>query len=233
MVNINDSIMKRHTLIRKLSRDIDQVTRPHPVRVAIDGIDNAGKTTLAEELAQRLQKKHCSIIRASIDGFHHPRKKRYTKGKLSPVGYYYRSFDHEALKEKLLKPLGPNGDLKYIKAVFDFRNDSLVSEKIHIAKRNAILLFDGVFLLRPELNDHWDFRIFVHVSFETALERALLRDRILFGSFEETRKRYLERYIPGQKIYLKKVDPKHKADIIIDNNDPTYPLILKGTGINF
>jgi uridine kinase len=58
------------------------------------------------------------------------------------------------------------------------------------------------------------------------MQRALLRDAELFGSIDETRKRYVERYIPGQKLYLKTVDPESKADIVIDNNDPMNPFIL-------
>lgn len=230
MTIITQVNMTRRKLIQRLSNLIMQVKKPHPVRVAIDGIDNAGKTKFAEELAQELHKTNYKIIRASIDGFHRPRKERYRRGRHSPAGYYHDSFDYEAIKEKLLKPLGPNGSLRYIKAVFDLRTDSPVTEKIHTAKRKAILLFDGVFLLRPQLNDYWDFSIFVHVDFETALARALLQDRKLFGSVRETRKRYLKRYIPGQKFYVKDVNPVQKADIVIDNNDPIDPLILKRTG---
>jgi uridine kinase len=37
-------------------------------------------------------------------------------------------------------------------------------------RHNAILLFDGVFLLRPELDTLWDYRVFVSVDFEIALQ---------------------------------------------------------------
>ncbi|MGB7055132.1 MAG: uridine kinase [bacterium] len=220
--------MKRRELVEKISRLIRQTENPYPTRVAIDGIDNAGKTTLAAELGHELQKKNRPIIHASIDSFHRTRKERYRRGTLSPDGYFNDSFDLDVLKEKLLKPLGPAGDLRYTKAVFDFRTDLPLPRKLQKAKHNAILLFDGVFLLRPELNAFWNLRIFVQVSFETALRRALLRDMNLFGSVEETKRRYLERYIPGQKMYFQKVNPMHKADIVIDNNDPDNPLLLKG-----
>ena len=42
-------------------------------RVAIDGVDGAGKTTFAEELADILRMLPREVIRASVDGFHHPR----------------------------------------------------------------------------------------------------------------------------------------------------------------
>jgi uridine kinase len=206
---------------------------PHPVRVAIDGVDNAGKTMLAVELEKEMEASNRHVIRASIDGFHRPRKERYRRGALSPEGYIYDSFNLDALKRNLLEPLGPSGNLYYSKATFDFREDKPVNSFLQSTKSDAILLFDGVFLLRPELNSYWDFRIFLRISFKTSLNRALLRDAKLFGSTEETRIRYVGRYIPGQKLYLKTIHPEDQADIVIDNNDPANPTILKGTGIYF
>ncbi len=223
--------MTRHELIHNLSQQIATIQRPHPIRIAIDGVDNAGKTTLADELGQELRKSDRPVIRASIDGFHRPRHKRYRQGNLSPEGYFYDSFDLDVLKEKLLKPLGPAGDLCYATATFDFRRDMRVKMIMQKAEPDAVLLFDGVFLLRPELNASWDFRIFLQISFKTSLQRAQQRDIELFGSIEQIRKRYMNRYIPGQRIYLKTAQPESKADIVIDYNDPSNPKMLKGTGI--
>ena len=94
------------------------------------------------------------------------------------------------------------------------------------APANAVLLFDGVFLLRPELDDLWDYRIFVDVDFAVALQRALLRDQSLFGSAEAIRARYEQRYIPGQRLYLRSARPRERADVIVDNNDPTRPRLI-------
>jgi uridine kinase len=94
-----------------------------------------------------------------------------------------------------------------------------------VAPEDAILLFDGVFLLRPEINDQWDYRIFVDAPFAVTVERAILRDRDLFGSAEATRARYEERYVPGQQIYLRSVDPLHHAQAIIQNDDPEHPTL--------
>jgi len=49
------------------------------VRTAIDGPDAAGKTTLADELAVALRERGRDVIRASIDGFHRPRRERYRR----------------------------------------------------------------------------------------------------------------------------------------------------------
>jgi uridine kinase len=55
---------------------ITSIRKPHPVRVAIDGIDAAGKTTLAKELAEFLSTSRRTILGASIDNFNQPREIR-------------------------------------------------------------------------------------------------------------------------------------------------------------
>lgn len=215
----------RASLLEQLADLILQVERPHPLRVAIDGIDAAGKTTLANELAAIIERRGRPVMRASIDGFHRPRAARYQRGEISPEGYYLDSFDYPALLSALLVPLGPGVSRLYRRAVFDFRTDSPINASPLPAPARAILLFDGVFLLRPELNPHWDFRIFVDISFGTCLRRAIQRDISLFGSPEAIRARYEQRYLPAQRHYLQTVRPQSLADVVVDNDDPASPLI--------
>ena len=48
--------MPRDQLLDELSKHIDSLPSSHPLRVAIDGVDTAGKTSLANELVVPLQK---------------------------------------------------------------------------------------------------------------------------------------------------------------------------------
>ncbi len=116
--------MTQPELLDRLASLILSVSRPHPVRVAIDGVDGAGKTTLADGLAGIVQARARQVIRGSIDGFHRPRSERLRCGELSPEGYYFDSFDYDALLASLLVPLGPGGDRIYRLMVFDYRMDS-------------------------------------------------------------------------------------------------------------
>lgn len=218
--------MTREELLQQLTALVAARTPPHPLRVAIDGIDAAGKTTLADELAPLIEAQGRPVIRASLDGFHQPRSARYRRGADSPEGYYEDSFDYDALRAVLLDPLGPHGNERYRRAIFDFRSDIPLSVAEEKAPANAVLLFDGVFLLRPELINRWDYRILVAVTIEEALKRALQRDLPLFGSVEAIRMRYLQRYFPAQRIYYQVARPEEQADVIVDNNDPDYPTVL-------
>ncbi len=219
--------MKRSQLIDYLASRIIKNQRPHPIRVAIDGPDVAGKSTLAQELTAPLQARGLPVIRASIDGFHNPARIRHKRGFTSAEGYYHDSFNCQALIESLLAPLGPSGSRRYLPAIFDYRTDSELRILIRVAQENNVLLFDGVFLLRSELMQYWDMTIFVEANFETILTRAEQRDGGLFGSVEEVRKRYEQRYIPGQELYYAECRPKERAEIVIDNNDPSNPVVIQ------
>jgi uridine kinase len=218
--------MTRQDLLIALADRIIAARYAHPVRVAIDGVDAAGKTTLADELAVVIAARGRPVIRASIDGFHRPRAERYRRGADSPDGYYHDSFDYAALETLLLRPLGPGGDRRYRRAMFDFRADMAVIAPLEQAPDDAVLLFDGVFLLRPELAARWDYRIFVTADFAITLQRAIVRDQPLFGSAEEVRARYMRRYIPGQRLYLHAVRPQEHADVIVNNDDPARPTLM-------
>jgi len=216
----------RGDLLEQLADLITTVKRPHPVRVGVDGISAAGKTTLADELIEPIERRGHPVIRASVDSFHRPRSERYRRGVDSPVGYYLDSFDYDALCTKLLIPLGPGGSRSYRTRVFDSYTDSPIDAPQHNAPENAVLLVDGVFLFRPELNFHWDFRIFVHIDFEEAIRRACERDLSLLGSVEAIRDRYYKKYFPGERMYLDSVRPAELADVIVENSVPELPLVV-------
>ena len=216
---------KRRKLLQHLAEYIAAIEVNHAVRVAIDGVDTSGKTTLANELAEPLEALGRPVIRSSVDGFHRTRQERYAIGKDSPVGYYLDSFNNQAVVEKLLQPLGQSKPAYYETAIFDFKKDRVNRSEPKTAVPGSVLLFDGVFLMRPELNPFWDVRVFLHVPLEEVLRRAEIRDKEFFGS--EFRSKYHIRYIPGQKLYLQSVQPEKLADIIIDNSDFNDPRIIQ------
>ena len=222
--------MRRKTLIQSLSKTIVSTPCPHPLRVAIDGVDAAGKTMLAEELARSLESQPRQVIRASVDGFHQPKAIRRQLGDLSPEGFYQDSYNYDALIENLLTPLGSDGSRQYRTAVFDVRSDRPVEIPLQTADPDAILLMDGIFLLRPRLLPFWDLTIFLKADFDTTFSRGTERDSAHLGSIEEAQRRYQERYIPGQQLYLERACPLDKADIVIDNNDLEHPIFLRSPG---
>lgn len=219
--------------VERLAELVAGVRRSHPVRVAIDGVDAAGKTTLADELVGPLEALGRPVIRASVDRFHHPRERRYRRGPDSPEGYYLDSFDHDAITSDLLAPLGPGGDRRYRLGRYDHLADAPAIEPVRVAPADAVLLFDGVFLLRPELRGSWDFTVFVQAGFDVTVERAIGRaagrEWETPAQEEALRERYRTRYVAGQRLYLDSVGPAERADVVVENGYLARPrLRLRG-----
>jgi uridine kinase len=216
---------RRAGALHALADLVEGIVCLHPVRVAIDGADAAGKTVLADELGAVLADRGRDVIRASIDGFHRPRAERYRRGRDSPIGYYEDSFDYQLVRRILLDPLGPGGDRTYRTKAFDHRVDQPDRDRPATARANSILLFDGIFLSRPELNPCWDFRIFVAVEFEEILRRVAVRDLALLGSVGEVERLYRVRYIPAQQHYFDVARPAETADVVFWNDNPQSPTL--------
>src|SRR5205085_2342969 len=74
---------------------------PRVTRIAVDGIDCAGKSTLANRLGELLQ-----ATRLTVDDFLRPPEDRYAR-EFEPEGYYRDSFDNEAFRAAVLAAAEP------------------------------------------------------------------------------------------------------------------------------
>lgn len=184
----------RRGVLREVAQRILGTPSPFVLRVAIDGVDGAGKTIFADELAEVLEASERAVIRASVDGFHHPKEVRYRLGRGSPEGFYRDSYDYGALKKVLLDPLSPGGSGRYRTAVHDVAAEKPVTVLERQAEPGAVLLLDGIFLHRPELRDYWDVSVWLEVPFEVSVPRGAGRGTS-FGSpdpYAESNRRYVE-----------------------------------------
>ncbi len=212
----------RDEMLDHLVGAVGSVAVAHPTRVAIDGAPASGKTTLADELAALLREGGREVIRATIDDFLVPRAQRYARGEYSAEGCYFDAHDYQALNRVLLDPLGPGGDRRFQRAVYDRATDSVLLPPVMSASVDAVLVFDGVFLMRPELYDRWDLRIFVSTAPEATVARAVVRDHRV-SSRSDVERRWRERYIPSQRLYFKNDRPTLRANIIVHNDHPQLP----------
>jgi uridine kinase len=213
----------RDELLGRLAEAVGSVTVAHPTRVAVDGPPAAGKTTLADELAVALRSQGRDVIRATIDDFLFPRAQRYPRGEYSAEGCYFDAHDYDALNRVLLDPLGPGGDRRFQSAVYDRTADLAMSPPVTTAPADSVLVFDGVFLMRPELIDRWDMRIFVSTALEKTVDRAVIRERQVVAP-AEVQRRWRERYIPSQQFYFATIRPTDHANIIVHNDEPQRPV---------
>lgn len=206
---------------------IEALDLGRPVRVAVDGITAAGKTTFADALAVALGRVGRSVIRVSMDGFHHPRAVRHRQGRASAVGYYEDAYDMAGLRRVLLDPLGPDGDRRYRRAVIDLAADTPVDDPAVEARPDDVLVVDGSFLQKPVLCGGWDLVVYLRATFAAAEERGARRDADTFGGVEAARRAFRERYHAAQRLYLAECDPEAGADVVIDVEDPVVPRLVR------
>lgn len=219
-------------LVEYIIDHIKKIKCEKPLMVAFDGVDTSGKTTLADNVYTSMKKQNIyNPVRVQIDKFHNPKEIRVQKGDLSPEGFFLDSFNIPAIFDNVIIPI-KNGADSIISGIYDYKTDNpILYSKIPV-DMNSVILFDGIFMHRDELFEQWDLSIFLDVTFETVLSRAISRDLHLFGSEENIKNRYEEKYIPGEKIYLNTCNPKERASLVVDNNDFKSPVILKRWGNN-
>lgn len=205
-----------------------------PFLIAIDGIDGAGKTTFADELAQRLLGLGVRVVRSTVDSFHHPRTVRHRRGATSPVGFYFDSHDLDALRDRLLVPFRRGAGSSVVTAVFDEPTDAAIDAEPRAVGADDVLLFDGIFVQRPELREFWDLVVFLDAAQRVNLQRLelVLSDLPttpidIVGHVLEWGAR-IDRYASGMRYYLDVVDPAQRADVLVDNNDLHHPIIVRG-----
>ena len=99
------------------------------VRVGVDGVDGAGKTVFAGELAAALQDRGRPVVAFSVDGWHQVRERRYARGRRSPEGFWLDSFDYGRLLDEALRPLGPGGSREYRRTGHDLATDAVVTRR--------------------------------------------------------------------------------------------------------
>jgi uridine kinase len=209
----------RAHVLQDLAARILAIEGARPIRVAIDGRTACGKTTFADELEAAIRGNGRPVIRTSIDGFHRPKAERYARGRYSAEGYYFDARDLSAIRKLLLDPLGPDGDRRYRTSSFDLENDIAINAPAIIASPDVVLIVDGTFLQRPELEGGWDLTIFLRTSERVSEERGIKRDTVLLGGRDVAAQLYAERYLPAFRIYEAAWKPELIADAVVDNND--------------
>lgn len=210
-----------------LARLADVLCRMAPgrfLRVAVDGVDGVGKTTLADRLGAAVEGLGRPVLRASADGFLNPRAVRYGLGRDSPEGFYRDTYDLAALRHHLLDPLAPCGSGLCRRAVFDHAADTSLPAEAVQAPPGAALVLDGMFLHRPELAGVWDLSIFLDAPFAVTIPRGAARGAG-YGS-PDPEAPANRRYVEGQRLYLAECTPQARADVVIDHRDLAAPRIL-------
>ena len=197
------------------------------LRIAIDGLTAAGKTSLGHELARGMAGRGQRVLRASLDDFKRPWSEANRYDRVSGPGYYRNAFDYHAARRLLLDPATPDGDglvaLCSIDPITQL-DHSVVTTSMPV---NGVLIVDGVFACRPELNAYWDLRIWVEIDAELSVRRGTERDANREGGADEAEALHRDRYLASETIYIREVDPRSFVEVIIDNSAIDHPRLIR------
>lgn len=216
----------RRGLLRQVADLVPPAGAARAVRVAVDGVDGAGKTVFADELGRELAARGRPVVRASVDGFHRPAADRHRRGRRSPEGYWLDSYDYDRLSTDLLGPLGPGGSGVFRRAAYDVAAEAPLDAPAEVGPPGAVLVLDGIFLHRDELLRHWDFSVFLDVGFAVSVPRTAARD----GGPADPADPRNARYVEGQRRYLAACAPRQRAGVVVDNTDLAAPRLVGAAG---
>jgi uridine kinase len=213
---------ERFAVLRDLAERVVALRPGERVALAVDGFDGAGKTVLADQLAEVIGAvdRARDVLRVSIDGFHRPRAQRVSRDR-GPEGFYEDSYDYAAFRRAVIEPFRRGEPVT--PAVNDVEADRPVHPEPIAVGPDTVLVVDGIFLQRPELADAWDAAVWVDVPFEVSVPRG--NARFGGGHDPDPDAEPNRRYVGGQRLYLAAVDPRARATWVLDNTDLERPAL--------
>ena len=214
----------RAALVAEVAGYIPDPVGTDCVRVGVDGVDGSGKSFFADELAGELRARGRAVVRASADDWHQVRERRYARGRTSPVGFWLDSYDYPRLRRELLEPLGPGGSREFRRRGHDLASDEVLTDPLEVAPPEAVVVVDGLFLQRAELQGAFEFVVWLDVPFEETARRMSARD----GTSPDPEAPSMVRYVEAQRTYFRERSPWTRADVVVDNTDVATPVLVHG-----
>jgi len=193
------------------------VTDPNRAFIAgISGIDGSGKGLITAEIGCELRKQSLIVAVIAADGWLNLPSVRFND--LDPGRHFYENgFRLDQMFENVVGPLRTNRMLNCEVHHVAETASAFHKHAYHLDAVDVVLV-EGIFLFKPEYRRHFDLKIWINCSFETALERAVRRSQEGLSA-EETVAAYENIYFPAQRIHLERDKPIEAASLVL-TNDP-------------
>lgn len=187
--------------------------------VAIDGREGAGKRRFGDALRVAFARAGIDSYRASLADFQRPRAERERRG----AGWqarYKDTFDTELVDRVLLQPFRMGGSTGFVTRAFDAQTDRDIEMEWRTAGPDAVLLLDGLYLLRPAFAGRWHVVIRLEASDS---ERAARLHRAE-GAHPMPEHPSNDAIRLAAEHYERIADPVRRADVIVDTTDWENPV---------
>ncbi len=189
--------------IDKVGELVDRIatkeSRARTRLVGIDGCGGAGKSTLAQQLVNRM-----TDARAiGVDDFWLTKAIRPERARvIEEPGCDY---DWQRLRDQVLVPLMGDRPGRYQR--YDWESDAL--HEWHDVAVGGTVIVEGVFVTRQELASYYDLRVWVDVDEGECLARGIERDG---GQHREL---WEGEWMPAYRTYIDQDDPVARADFVL------------------
>ena len=183
--------------------------RTSPLVIGIAGGTGSGKTTVANEILQRVGAEHIALLQH--DAYYR------NLNDLPPMQRAQVNFDHpDSLETNLLiehiQQLKAGGAIEL--PIYDFKTHTRTSQTVHVESQPIILVEGILIFVEPVLRALFDVKIFVDTDADIRFIHRLQRDITERGrSHESVIQQYLSTVRP---MHMEFVEPsKRYADVII------------------
>jgi uridine kinase len=152
-----------------------------------------------------------------VDGWLNLPQLRFSQNPAVPPAahFYEHAIRFEEMFERLILPLKQNRR-HFLLAAYTEETATAYRQHLYQFEDVDVILLEGIFLFKPAYRNHFELKLWVDCSFETALARALQRGQEGLPP-AETIQAYNTLYFPAQRLHFALDDPRAAADLILVN----------------
>ncbi len=179
-------------------------THPEVFVVALDGMSGTGKTTIAKEVANRLD-----AVNVLCDDF-------FTGGrnsvwaKKSAQEMIDNAIDWRRIRREVVEPLKAGRAASW--HPFNWKAFERLDSKTITAQPKHVVILDGAFAARKELSDIVDYTILITVPHEKRVTRVIAREG------EDYSKDWHDTWQASMEYYFTVMRPPESFDLIVETN---------------
>jgi uridine kinase len=203
------------TMAKKLLKAFTGHDKQRSFTVGISGIDGSGKGFTSKRLQEKLEQLGYNVANINIDPWQNPVTLRLKKENAAE-NVYDNIFRWDQFFGQLILPLQKNKGV-YLETEGIRSDADIYYPLIYDHTDLDILFIEGILLFKREYLLHYDYKIWIDCSFETALQRAIQRNA---EKLDEVRliHDYETYYYAAQRLHFERDDPQKAADLIFDND---------------
>lgn len=202
-------------MVEAIARTRDAVVPDRALLVGISGIDASGKGFVSAKLADSLRNKSLNVALISADDWLNLpdvclNRENYAEH------FYEHAIRFDEMLERLILPLKQHRTIDITADIADAKATRFCKHRYEFRKVDVVLL-EGIFLFKRGNDSHFDLRIWIECSFQTALRRAIARGQEGLPP-AGTQYSFETIYFPAQRIHLDRDNPRRAANIIYIND---------------